>query len=349
MLRFHVAVLLAFFFYLLTYVSGCPEHAIATQTPRMELREDKLPLLEKTPDPAPAALETIWGAGLLERTILQRKALSVFRDPLLESDSRPDKLLRGMERSLTADIVLLFLCLAWSALLLATLGALRRKHWFYRPMLLMVLGPLVVALLLVLMNVRRPEVIEAARSGVLYQAWLLLGRIYVELTLLLGGSALFLARLLPERTQDQMTELSFMGHLMAPAAPGRRVRRALSTVAQISAIMAAALATANLILFPLYILQISFPRFFAGLLAALLLALSFFYVRAYVRVSQSQSAVGGTLSGSAFLGFRLLRNTLFVSATVLLVVVTVSIIIVITMLNIDFLQSVDMLQRPQSI
>ncbi len=346
MFRFQVAVLCAFFVYLLTFMSGCPQF-VATSTGGNPILPERMELPD--PDPtqsSPALLRTDWSAGLVERTVLQRRALLSFRDPLLESDSRPERLLRSLERSFTADLVLLILSALWCMLIVSCLAALRRGHWFYRPMLLMVLAPLTVAVLFVLLNVRRFELVEARRNLTLYRDWLLLAKVYFEVTLMFAGGAVFLSRLLPERPAETMGELRFMGHLRVEG--GRRRRREwLTTAAQIGAIIAAALALANVVLFPLYIIQISFPRFFGGLLAALVIGLSLFYVRAYVRVSHAQGAGGGPDSGAAFLGFRVLRNTLFVSGAVLVVVVAVSVILVITMLNIDLLQTVELLQRPQ--
>ena len=344
MLRFQVAVLSAFFLYLLTFVSGCPQFVL----PNSEPSPFEMPAA-KTEDPGnpPPKLAFTWAPGLMERTALQRRALAAFRDPLLESDSRPDRLLRSLERSFTADLVLLLISIVWGILLLTCLAALRRGHWFYRPMLLMVLAPLAVAVLLVLLNVRRFEVIEAQRNHTLFRDWLLLGRVYAEVTLLFSGAALFLSKLLPARVAETPRDLLFMSHLRPDGGAVGRGREGLITAAQIATIIAAALAIANVILFPLYVLQISFPKFFGALLGIVVVGLGFFYTRAYVRVSHAQGATGGPDSAAAFLGFRVLRNTLFVTGAILLVVVTVSVIIVITMLNIDFLQTFELLQRPQ--
>jgi hypothetical protein len=151
-----------------------------------------------------------------------------------------------------------------------------------------------------------------------------------------------------------MHETQFMGHLRRePLSSGtRRRRRIIAPFMEIGAIIVAGLFVANALLFPIYKLQLSFPGLFVGLLVAGFLLLAAFYVRAYLRVARSQSATGtpvSVLSAVAFLGYRMLGNTLFLVAVISLVCVMFGIIIVFTIYNINVLQDFQLLPRPDSL
>ncbi len=97
----------------------------------------------------------VWKAGLIQRVAMQRQALELFTDNLLESDSRPDQLFRSMERTLTGDIFLLCLTGFWCFLILLCGVAAIKRHWFFASMFYLIMIPSVLLIFLILITVRR--------------------------------------------------------------------------------------------------------------------------------------------------------------------------------------------------
>lgn len=288
--------------------------------------------------------------GLVERVLVERRMYAVFDDPLLESDSRPEDLLRQIARSFTTEAVQLGVNAFWCAQILLCLAAFSRRHWFYRPMSTIVI--LVSVLMLSF------DLITGSRSAMaLYEnktAPLITAAINSLLIVL--GAGLLLQKLLPPHGRLLLTETNFMGHMRRLPAPAGAPRRArfLKPTLEIGAIMVVGLIVANLLLFPIYKLQLSFPGFFAGLLILGLLVLGYFYVQAYLKVARSQKDRNATdsvsvLSAISFLGFRMLSNTLFIFAVITLVCVIFGVAIVLTAYNIVFLQGFELLPLADSL
>jgi uncharacterized membrane protein len=95
-------------------------------------------------------------------------------------------------------------------------------------------------------------------------------------------------------------------------------------------------------------MQIQFPEIFAFLIVVGLIALGLFYSRAYLRVSHSQEIEAHALTGAAFLGYRFIKNSLFITSLLGLILVAIGVILTIALVNIDFLQTMNLLKRAGS-
>ena len=374
MFRFHYLVISAFFVYFLTFLTGCPglilvEVSPGKQPSATEESQNSASGAEKkgkgekkgdvkgesilsydnknTVNPETAGQPEkesllIWKPGLLSQVPAQRRALLSFQDPLLESESKPDKLLRNLERSLTGDMMLLALCVFWCLGLLLCLVALYKRHWFYNPMLFIIILPSMVILLSLLFGVRRDMLFLSQKIS----DPLVLMQTYTECLLFFSGLLLILQRLLPETESLALTELAFMGHLRQDSSSLRsRVYGFIIITIQMTLVLVVALAIANFILLPIYIMQLSFPGFFGLLLIFGLIGLAWFYTSAYYRVSRTHTEESSVVSSTSFLGFRFLRNGLVIVSIVSLVVVVLLSIVAIAYSNINFLQSIKVLEQ----
>ncbi len=359
MFRVHTFVISALFVYFLSFITGCPamvEKRSATPPPaKLSPGARLLPNItpgsgDKQSEKKKVERRTIWAPGLLEKVLRQNRALKLFQDPLLESDSRPEKLLRGMEHSFTADISLLAATIAWCAFILLTLLALLKRHWFYQPMLYMVVPVSAAAIFVLLLSERANELFPSAGVSPGTANPLLMARAYMETLLFFGGLLLILHRFLPDTDSTRLSELKFMGHLNTrPGTAGARFRNFAAIVFQVMAIIFAGLLLANFILLPIFLMQLSFPGVFAILLAGGLLVLARFYTRAYANVSRSQHAEASYFSSWSFLGFRILRNSLFITSIIMMILIAVIILVILAATNIDILESINILKRPSSI
>ena len=99
----------------------------------------------------------------------------------------------------------------------------------------------------------------------------------------------------------------------------------------------AALLLANLFLFPLYTLQLSFPNFFALFLFLFVILITAYYTYSYWHSFSENKSKSNFSIALAFLGHRLLHNTVFLLSILFFVTLLVGSIILITTYNIDVL------------
>ena len=100
----------------------------------------------------------------------------------------------------------------------------------------------------------------------------------------------------------------------------------------------------NLILLPIYKLQVAFPGLFGLLIVFALLGLAVFYVNAYMKVSPSDTPLP-VFSGITFLGYRMMNNTLFILKILSIVLLVVISVIFLADINIGFLESIQLLEK----
>lgn len=283
--------------------------------------------------------------GLIQKVVHISTARDFLEDPLLESDARPEKLFRNLERAHILNVFLLTAVSAWSVLMILTLYAVIRKHWFSRPMLALVLIPTVIALLGIMGILRKSELQSVGYHPVII-AWATFE------TILLAGSIWILFGLAfpPLPSLLKSLRYDFMDHMRKRRTSFRAVLRAGMQISyHIFLIAIAALVLSNLFLLPVYIMQTEYPGLFAGILVFGLLSLAFFYIMAYSRVSRSQGGKPDPLTALSFLGFRFINNGLFLMGIAAVVVVIFGLVIVSALLNIEALQSIHLLARPEGI
>ncbi len=347
--RWNLLVIIAYFLYFASFLTGIP----APRTPdrsgyenealggvRVEESGESRGATDGAGGESAGAGWT-WRAGLIERALVQNEVQRRFGDPLLESDSRPEGLFRQIERTYTADLTRLFVTVFWCALIALLLPALYKRHWFYMPMSFYIFLFSALAILLELTTARQTEILLGP-SAAYGQA-----RAVIEILLFFLGGAATLERLLPPRADRESLDNRFLEHLLlAPRGAGERTRGALRTLMHLLVIAGAAAAIANLTLLPIYKLQLMAPGFFAALIAAGLLALAVFYVRAYARVGRAQEAQAGYGTAIAFLGYRFLKNSLFVFSVICLIALAGIAIVALILNNIELLQGVGITPPP---
>lgn len=293
--------------------------------------DDKL-LSEKPPQ-----VEFSVAPGLFARLKLEREALAAFDDPLLESEARPQNLLKSLERLLALDLFLITLCLAWCVLLILTVLALWKDHWFARRMevLMSLSGSLFFAIYLLFF--RRNDLIMSDSHS---------------LALLFSGMDTVLLFACLALLMNRMAAVGGPAHadpFMAHAEKTRERKPAIFTVIyQLIIIALAGLLATNFLLFPLYSAQIYFPGGFGMLILGLLFALIVFYIVAYMRVSRKEDYQPSVFSALSFLGYRLLVNTGFFVFLTIMIGAGIGAIIFLAVFNVNFLESLRLIWMPST-
>ncbi len=285
-----------------------------------------------------------WKSGSIERLWLLSVMLDKFEDPLVESDVRPETLLRLMNRQLSINSLITVATLFWCSLLAVAL-VISSRYWFYRPMSLILITISLFALLLQLLLLRRQEFysLEAVTP---YLFPYLYGRGLFELLLVLLGVAAFIKLL---RYQPQHPKV-FLDHLELPARnAGSRLKQFYTYSRDLVIIALIGTLAANLLLLPIYLLQSRYPFLFALLLVLSLLLLCLFYARSYMKTARLYNREASPLVSLSFLGFRMLQNTLFILLLCAGIASVLGAIFSLMLNNIHLLESVKIFVRLQSL
>ncbi|MDH5657300.1 MAG: hypothetical protein OEZ34_15415 [Spirochaetia bacterium] len=344
---YQIAALIAFLLYFISFLTGRPGVEIdpyaQDSTFFTEERSDeefKSDLSDENNLIEKKSAVSNWKTGLVKRVYLQHKSMNLFDDPLLVSDSRPDNFFKNIERTFTGDIFFLIINTVWVFMFVLAIAALLRRHWFYHPFLRILIYPSILFVMVLLVTTRRENIIFTNDQ---FTAFF---EIIIESILLFAGLALiFQSYLAPKESRP----IPFMEHLNYRKLmdPSRDWKVNLESLLQIVILFGVGILLSNLILLPIYKLQVAFPGLFALLLLSILFLLAFFYVTAYMKVSSSNSSAGSVFSGISFLGYRILRNTLFllkILSIVLLVVITV---ILLANFNIGILETINILEKKE--
>lgn len=285
-----------------------------------------------------------WMPGLIEQVHIIESTLGTFSDPLLESDAKPERMFRELERALLVRLFTMALLIFWSLAALLLLVAMFRGHWFARPMTGLVITPALFTLLLLLLFPRREDLFLAGWHP------LTIGKVLIETILFFAGTGVLIQKSLPQRRIFQEDHPSFLDHLIRKKTPvGRQLREGWTILYQLGIIIGSSLVIANLFLLPLYELQLNFPELFGFLLIIGLAALGVFYVISYVRVARFQNEGASYPDGISFLGYRFLRNTTFLTGLLTVVALTAAVIVILSLTNVHLLQTLDILQKPRTL
>ncbi len=281
--------------------------------------------------------------GLVSVLLLQGRALRQFQDPLLESEARPKLLMEELHYTYSANLSKLSLIIFWLACILLCILALYKRHWFYRPMSAVVFLVSISVILYRLGSVRKIEIDNLRGITVWPQVFASL-----ELGLVFAGAALLIARTLPSQGLGLSTD--FMEHLrLAPAKISERTSDFFRTLWHVALLIFASLALSNLLLLPLYKSQLGLQGIFIFLILMLLLTLAAWYIRAYSMLAKDQGKGGSPLSGLAFLGYRFLKNTLFISTVIFIVALVFGLIVLLAVYNTEILQNLRLLPAEKSL
>lgn len=274
-------------------------------------------------------------AGILETLRIENAFLDRFQDPLLESDARPDRLFEAVHRDLTRHLVLAigsgFLLIV---IPLAVFAGMQGR-WFYGFMKRMVFLPVALFLLLSLLFTGS-ETPPSARGSLL----LLVPLAWKSLLLFLCTAGWMQSRPL-EATGDFLTHLKGerlnLRHQLR-----ERIRPLLTDLATVMLIGA---AITNVVLLPFFQLQLLFSRYFAFLLIPAVVLLAAYYVRSYRNVAEMRGDTASWSVSVSFLAFRMMRNLLFLSGMMLVVVVALVVIFAIIYGNLSLLRGTGIIKQ----
>ena len=268
--------------------------------------------------------------GFFEILRTEGTFLNELQDSLVESDSRPERLFDHVHRDFTQNLVLAaaFGFLLVFTLLTAVAGI--TKRWFYSRMKRMVFLPVSFFLLLsLLLSPKEPPL--GMTSAV--QQILFFGPFVIKSALLFLCTAGWMASTLKVDEKDFLTYLR-RDPLNVRRAIRDRVAPAATDLFLIAAV--GALIT-NVILLPFFQLQIHFAEYFAFVLIPGLVLLAIYYVNSYHKVALLRGEDGSWGTALAFLSFRMMRNFLYLTALVLVVVLVLGAILTFSYSNLNLL------------
>ena len=338
-IRYHLPVILSFLLYFTSFLTGRPGVEVDPYAEKGSYASDQHSDENFSKDYETESVKKTnnWKTGLITRVYLQKKSRDLFDDPLLISDARPENFFKYIDRTLTGDTFFLFLDIVWIAMFILAIIAFLKKHWFYHSFLKILLYPTIIFLLVILLTTRRETLIISNAGLFVFM------EIILETLLLFMGLALVFKSSLPH---PKIKWIPFMEHLSDKfAGAGSTSPARMESLIQILVLVAAGLVLSNLILLPIYKLQLTFPGMFAMLFLFALVSLGFFYTTAYMKVSSSGNNEVSFLSGISFLGYRILRNTIFIVKIILIVSFTIAALVFLADSNIKLLELIQFIQK----
>ncbi|MCB1173544.1 MAG: hypothetical protein KDK39_08270 [Leptospiraceae bacterium] len=321
------------------------EEYIQAEIPALE--EKSAPGLAEPVPQNPAPWHWAWQPGYPGMALLLSRLAQDFHDPILESESRPQLLFDEIDRSLAANLTLAILMTVWIVFLVLTLYSLLRRHWFYERMSLFAFGISMLITITNLLTTRKLQIHDFSA----YSNLPLLGAL-LETGLLLLSALVLLQRTLPQSSSKQTpsAEQGFMLHTShKPAENAGQSLGFLTSGGHVIIILLTGLLIANLLLLPLYQLQLNFPAVFIFSLVFLCATLMLWYIQAYVRIMHAKHNSWHWLAGISYLGFRITRNTLFISSVIVLISLILTVILIMTFYNTAVLQWLQILPPASSL
>lgn len=267
--------------------------------------------------------------GVFEALRMENRFLDRLQDPLLESDSRPDRLFEAVHRDLTRNLVLA----AGSGFLLTiiplTILAGIQRRWFYPFMKRMVFLPVSLYLLIHLML--SPKEVGALAG--LPQSYLLL------VPTLWKSLLLFLTTVGWMQTQNTDEDRDFLTHLKRERLDLRHLvtERLRPAAFELLTVTVAGAAITNVVLLPFFQLQLKFAGYFALLLIPGVLLLGTYYVYSYRHVAGLRGESTSWFVALSFLAFRMMRNLLYLAGLFGVVMLTLVVIIALIYGNLGLL------------
>lgn len=356
MKAFNYTIILLNFFYFFTLITGIfgpglsPEKPIRAENiieSQNQAREDFQidPSLLQKDHLDHKGLKTTWEwqPGYYQKFMIHSSSIALFNDALLENDSRPGKLFNKLERSYAAIISRLILTGFWCMSLCLLLVTLLKNQWFYRPMSSMVFLISVFVIMIILSTDRKVEINRFAESTSYHIVMASFELILVFMTI-----TLLLIRTLPYKKLELKFE--FMDHLRLPSTRiPERIIAIFKTTFHIFVIIICGLIISNLLLLPVYKIQVNFQGVFAIILAIAISILALWYIKAYISLMKEKTGQKDIASGITFLGYRLLKNTLFIGTVIIIVAIVLTIIVIISTFNTELLQYLGLIPIQESL
>lgn len=269
--------------------------------------------------------------GFLATLSLEHRFLDDLQDPLIESDSRPDRLFEAVHRSYTQHIVLAVMFGFLLIFLTFTILAGVSKRWFYAKMKRMLCSVVTVFLLL---NLLLSPKTSTAGLIVFSDQLLFYSPIFFKSLLLFLATAGWMW----SETDDESNR-PFLSYLKADPLNARHLfkEKVLPASVELIAITLLAAIITNFILLPLFQLQIHFAEYLVFLLVPGLLILAGYYVVSYRRVAILRNEEPSWSSSIGFLFFRMMRNVLVLTGSVAVVIAVLSVIFWLSYSNLNLL------------
>ncbi len=328
MFLFRIITFFFYFIYFLSLLCGYPEY--------------KTQILKEI-DLTQSETHFYWRIGTVKETWVQYQTLSNLEEPLLKGDAKPKEVFRNLNRVIVQKIFFTLLNLFWLTLLGLCLICLHLSYPFLRPLstILLTISTIYVSLNFILASSETQTIhpffnyypikfasekflIIISLADLIWQFFSGRKKLYAKKNIRVKYKKIHflqtsLQKILTLSIHSNKL-LIFLLHFL--------------TICFISAILA------NLILFPLYYLQLTFPHGFAFFLTGLLLILIIYYSYAYkITMTSSKSKVSFSI-GLTFLCYRILQNTILVTSALILIILLMISIILFTIYNIDTLTNI---------
>lgn len=346
--RFQILVIALYFIYIMTFLTGRPTLEITEQYVFSDFPgQDKEALYEpdvteEIKDERENFATTIhWNPGLIQQAILIQSTLDMIKDPLLESDASPNTIMRDLERTYAQTTLQLWAIIIWGILLILFALTVIKKHWFAGRMNFFVMLPSMGVMLALLLSTRKYQFSMAGAEPIIFI------KASIEVALFFLGLATLFGRALPRESGSIENEDRFMVHMSGQKSRIMdNIKGAFRVASHIVIIGLISLVLSNLLLLPVYKLQMKFPNIFAIILVLGIIGLSLFYIFSYIRVSRTQGEDVDFWSGFSFLGFRFVNNGLFLLGVTAIITLVLGAVILVAGSNVEFLQTIHLLNRP---
>jgi hypothetical protein len=268
--------------------------------------------------------------GFFEILSIENRFLDEMQDPLVESDSRPERLFNHVHRHFTQNLVLASAFAFLIVFTLLTIVAGFTQRWFYPQMKRMVYLP--VSLYLLFSLLLTPKEPPPLATDFLQQL-LYFGPLVFKSALLFLSTAGWMA------PAPEFRERDFLSFLRRERPDMRRALRDRIAPAVLDLFLISVIGAVitNVILLPFFLVQIHFAEYFAFVLIPGLVLLAVYYVNSYHKVAMLRGEDASWGAALAFLSFRMMRNFLYLTALVLVVVFVLGAILSFSYSNLNVL------------
>ena len=332
-----VITILFYFIYFLLILLGNPEQLTRTlEETGTEIRNKKS-----------HTQNFFWKTGLLNKTWLQYQAASSFEEQLLEGDTKPSEIFRSLNRSIVQNIFFLGLTIFWLCLVAFYLIASSSKYKFLESLSGYIL---LLSFIVIILKLTFPETTKFSNHATSYDikdkietpliTWLEISLVFLSIVNLVYHIFYKITRLIKEKKglRPKTKKLSSKENLHA-AKLNINWQAIPPIVLHFLLICLASILLANLILLPIYALQLSFPQIFAFFLFFIMFLALLYYSHAYWHLLSDEKARAQFSVALAYLAFRLFRNAIFLTFVIIIVALIMGSIILISSYNVGLLKN----------
>ena len=362
-------VVVLYFTYFLALLVGYPEIPSITNEEKMEqelnlIAKELAPKKEIKNESDTKNLESIsvnidtvekpilmeWQLGQLQRVWLQYQAQEALTDPLLIGDAKPEDLFHLLNRSLVKDTFLLGVNFFWCLVLGLYLLVHKQSYSFISSLTTVITGfsTLYFSLALTIYYATESQHPPTAFTPIHLRP--LVETLLLMLSIIILAWHYYLISKSYSRQSLSKTESSPQSKAIFHRILDKRFSIPLPQVIKswlrffyhFGMISLFALLLANLLLLPLYTLQLAYPSSFAFCLIGFLLLATIYYAHAHwhtIHSTESKGEKTPATTGIVLLSYRLLYNMGFFVSALLVISLLGGIIVLLVLSNVDLIRN----------